>query len=332
MMKYFWAGVGVFGALFIHGCSNKELYKPENIKGEWRSAGHLSAPLHQVSESGALLANGNVLGKQGEKKVKIPTEFRLLNISDGWIITQNSDNNLELIPEDGVSPHVVLELKRTIAAASVEGDVLAILFGNNEMALYSLETKMMTFKESSNAPIAVDSRISNPKFLKDLVLFLTLDGKIVIVNVSEKKLLRSIIVGSEEYFNNVTYLNMIENNMIASTGDSVLALSQKESREKYEVRDIAYTEDGVWLTTKQGEVIALTPTLQLKAKKKFPFAHFVGISVQKDYVYVLEQGGYMIALSKDLLTYDVYDVDMKHDTVFVGEDKIYFNDRYIQIK
>ncbi|MGZ8547501.1 MAG: hypothetical protein ACXW33_02705 [Sulfuricurvum sp.] len=331
-MKYFLTGLGIFGALFIHGCSTKEVYKPEKVKGEWRSAGNLSAPLHSVSEAGAVLANGNLLTKQGEQKVKIPMDFHLLNISDGWVITQNSTNDLELIPQDGVSAHVVLELKRTVAAATVQGDTIALLFGNNEMALYSLQTKKMTFKESSNAPIAVDARIGNPKFLKDLVLFLTLDGRIVIVNVTDKKLLRSIIIGSEEYFNNVTYLNMIDNNIIASTGSSVLALSQKESREKYEVRDIVYTEEGVWLTTKQGEVIALSPTLQYKAKKKFPFAHFVGISVQKDRVYVLEQGGYLIALSKNLLMYDVYDVDMKRDTVFVGDEKIYFNDRYINIK
>lgn len=331
-MKYFLTGLGIFGALFIHGCSSKEVYKPEKVKGEWRSAGNLSAPLHSVSETGAVLANGNLLTKQGEQKLKIPMDFHLLNISDGWVVTQNGANDLELIPEDGVGAHVVLELKRTVAAATVQGDTIAVLFGNNEMALYSLQTKKMTFKESSNAPIAVDARIGNPKFLKDLVLFLTLDGKIVIVNVADKKLLRSIIIGSEEYFNNVIYLNMIENNMVAATGASVLALSQKESREKYEVRDIAYAEDGVWLTTKQGEVIALSPTLQYKAKKKFPFAHFVGISVQKDRVYVLEQGGYLIALNKNLLTYDVYDVDMKHDTVFVGDEKIYFNDRYINIK
>jgi len=331
-MKYFLTGLGIFGALFIHGCSSKEVYKPEKVKGEWRSAGNLSAPLHSVSEAGAVLANGNLLTKQGEQKVKIPSDFHLLNISDSWVVTQNGANDLELIPEDGVGAHVVLELKRTVAAATVQGDTIAVLFGNNEMALYSLQTKKMTFKESSNAPIAVDARIGNPKFLKDLVLFLTLDGKIVIVNIADKKLLRSIIIGSEEYFNNVIYLNMIENNMVAATGASVLALSQKESREKYEVRDIAYAEDGVWLTTKQGEVIALSPTLQYKAKKKFPFAHFVGISVQKDRVYLLEQGGYLIALNKNLLTYDVYDVDMKHDTVFVGDEKIYFNDRYINIK
>lgn len=331
-MRHLWVGLSIVSILLLSGCSQKEVYKPENIKGEWRSAGRLSAPISQVTQSGAVLSNGNILTKAGEKKQKVPASFRLLNISDGWVITQNSTNDLELIPEDGVSEHIIIDLKRTVATASIQGDVLAILFGNNEMALYSLQTKKMTFKESSNVPIAVDARIANPYFLKDLVVFLSLDGKIVIVNTTTKQLLRSIIVGSEEYFNNITYLNVIENNMIASTGNTVLSLSQKESREKYEVRDIAYTEDGVWLTTKQGEVIALSPTLQYKAKKKFPFAHFVGISIQNDRVYVLEQGGYMIALSKNLLSYDVYDIDMKHDTVFVGDGKIYFDDRYIEIK
>jgi hypothetical protein len=331
-MKNVLIGLSALGVLLISGCSQKEVYKPENIKGEWRSAGHLSAPISQVSQSGAVLSNGNILTKEGEKKLKIPADFRLLNISDGWILAQNSANDLELIPEDGVSEHIIVDLKRTVAAATIQGDTLAILFGNNEMTLYSLQTKKMTFKETSNAAIAVDARIANPYFLKDLVIFLSLDGKIVIVNSTTKQLIRSIIVGSEEYFNNITYLNVIENNMVASTGNTVLSLSQKENREKYEVRDIAYTEDGIWLTTKQGEVIALSPSLQYKAKKKFPFAHFVGISVQNDRVYVLEQGGYMIALSKNLLAHDVYDVDMDHDAVFVGDGKFYFDDRYIEIK
>ncbi|HEX5624284.1 MAG TPA: hypothetical protein VFX57_07585, partial [Sulfuricurvum sp.] len=171
-----------------------------------------------------------------------------------------------------------------------------------------------------------------PYFLKDLVLFLGLDGKVVIVNVATKQLLRSIIVSSEEYFNNVTYLNVIDNNMVASTGNTLLALSQKESREKYEIRDIAYTNEGIWITTKQGEVIALSPSLQFKGKQKFPFAHFVGISVQNDRVYVLEQEGYMIALTKNLLSYDIYDIDMDHDKVFVGDGQFYFDDRYITVK
>jgi hypothetical protein len=319
-------------AVLFSGCSHKEVFKPKNVKGDWKTAGRLTASIEQTSQSAALLENGHIVTKDGEKLLKIPTKNRLINVSGGWVITQNSSNSLELFPENGTGDSTLLDLNKTVAAASIQDDTVAILFSNNEMALYSLQGKKITFKESSTAPIAVDARIANPYFLKDLALFLGLDGKIVIVNITDKQVLRSIIVGSAEYFNNITYLNVIENNMVAATGNGVLALSQKEEREKYEVRDIAYTSEGIWLTTKQGEVVALSPTLQYKAKQKFPFAHFVGISVQNDRVYVLEQEGYMIALSKNLLAYDVFDIDMKHNSVFVGNDRFYFDDRYISIK
>jgi hypothetical protein len=320
-------------AILFSGCSHKEVYKPENVKGEWRSAGHLSASIVQTTQSAALLGNGRLLTKEGEKNVRIPEGYRLVNANESWVIAESTDRNLVFIPANATDATVTLELKRTVAAASVQDDTVAVLFTNNEMALYSLESKKLLFKESANIPIAVDSRIANPYFLKELVLFLTLDGKIVIVNSETKQVLRSVVVSSDEYFNNLTYLNVIDNHLVASTGTAVLALSQKEAREKYEIRNIAYTAEGIWITTKQGEIIALSPTLQFKAKKKFPFAHFVGISVQNDRVYALEQEGYMIALSKNLLTYDVFDVDMDKDNqIFSGNGRFYFDDRYINIQ
>jgi hypothetical protein len=332
-MKLITIALPIVATLFFSGCSHKEVYKPENVKGEWRNAGHMSGSISQATQSAALLDNGRLLTKNGEKNIKIPENYRLVNANDDWVITASPDGNLVLFPEDGSNAKVTFELKRTIAAASIQDDTVAILFTNNEMALYSLESKKLLFKESSSAPIAVDSRIVNPYFLKELVLFLTLDGKIVIVNSETKQVLRSVVVSTDEYFNNITYLNVIDNNLVASTGSAILALSQKEAREKYEIRNIAYAADGIWLTTKQGEVIALSPTLQFKAKKKFPFAHFVGISVQNDRVYALEQGGYMIALTKNLLTYDVYDIDMDSDNkIFLGDGRFYFDDRYINIK
>ena len=325
--------LSVSALVLISGCSHKEVYKPENVKGEWRNAGHLSASISQSTQSAALLENGRLLTKDGEKNTKIPEGYRLLNANDTWIITASPEGNIVLFPEDGSDAKVTFEFKRSVAAASVQDDTVAVLFSNNEMAIYSLESKKLLFKEPSNAPVAVDARIANPYFLKELVLFLTLDGKIVIVNSETKKVLRSVVVSSDEYFNNITYMNVIDNNLVASTGSAVLALAQKEAREKYEIRNIAYTADGIWLTTKQGEIIALSPTLQFKAKKKFPFAHFVGLSVQSDRVYALEQEGYMIALTKNLLAYDVYDVDMDSDNkIFLGDGRFYFDDRFINIK
>ncbi|MDD2368369.1 MAG: hypothetical protein PHQ90_03635 [Sulfuricurvum sp.] len=332
-MKTTFIALSAAMAVLFSGCSHKEVFKPEHVKGEWRSAGHLSASINQVTQSAAVLENGHLLSKDGEKMLKIPNDYSLINISDSWVITSSPEGNMVLFPQDGSDSKVTFDFKRGVAAASIQGDIVAVLFTNNEMALYSLESKKLLFKEPSNAPIAVDARIANPYFLKELVMFLTLDGKIVIVNSETKQVLRSVVVSSDEYFNNITYMNVIDNNLVASTGNAVLALSQKEAREKYEIRDIAYTADGIWLTTKQGEVIALSPTLQFKAKKKFPFAHFVGISVQNDRVFVLEQEGYMIALSKNLLSYDIYDINLDSDNkIFVGDGQFYFDDRYINLK
>lgn len=332
-MKISTTVISLAALLLLSGCSHKEVYKPDNVKGEWRNAGYLSASIAQTTSSAALLKNGYVLSKGGEKKIKLPEEYRLINADENWVITESPEGNMVLFPSDGTDGKVTIELKRGIAAASIQNDTVAVLFTNNEMALYSLESKKLLFKEGGNAPIAVDARITNPYFLKELVLFLTLDGKIVIVNSETKQVLRSVVVSSAEFFNNITYMNVIDNHLVASTGTGVLALSQKEAREKYEIRNIAYTADGIWLTTKQGEIIALSPTLQFKAKKKFPFAHFVGLSVQNDRVYALEKEGYMIALSKNLLAYDIYDVDLDDDNkIFLGEGRFYFDDRYINIK
>ncbi|MDD4884829.1 hypothetical protein, partial [Sulfuricurvum sp.] len=222
--------------LLFSGCSHKEVFKPENVKGEWRNAGHLSSSIAQVSQSAAVLDNGHLLTKAGEKAFKIPEDYRLINVSDSWVITESPEGNLVLMPEDGTDTRVTFELKRSVAAVSIQNDTMAVLFANNEMALYSIESKKLLFKEPSNAPVAVDARIANPYFLKELVIFLTLDGKLVIVNSETKQVLRSVVVSSEEYFNNITYLNVIDNNLVASTGYGLLALAQKESREKYEIR------------------------------------------------------------------------------------------------
>ena len=219
-----------------------------------------------------------------------------------------------------------MDLKKTVAGVTVEGDKIAVLFATNEMALYRLSTKELVFKESGNAPVAVDTRIVNPYFLNELVLYLTLDGKVVIINSDTKQVLRSMLVSSEENFNNIIYFNVIDNVMVAATGYRLFSLSEKERREKYEMRDIVFSSEGIWISTKEGEVIALTPSLQLKAKRKYPFAHFLGMILTEDKLYLLERQGYIIELSKDLTESNVYELNIDDGFVYVGNKAFYVND------
>jgi len=318
--------IAIFG-----GCSSKEYFEPQAVhEDEWPVQGYMSSPIVDSTADGAVLEDGKILTHQGIGALSLPPEYQYVGTSDGWVVASQINGDL-LLSNDSNQTHL-LHLKRTIAAASVQGDILAVLFANNDMALYSLSTKELLLKEQGNAPTIVDVRMVNPSFLGNLVLFLTLDGKIVIIDSDAKQLLRSMIVSSEEYFNNIIYFNVINNNMVAATGNQLFVLSGKERRQKYELRDVIYTDKGIWISTKQGEVIKLTPSLQLVAKQKFPFAHFLGMILTDDKIFLLEKEGYLIVLDSDLSAYDIHEIDLDEGYVFVTDKAFYVNDQIVSIE
>ncbi len=324
MKVYF--SIFLLSLLIFSGCSSKEYFTPEVVKDDWDKQEFLDETIIRTTADGAVLENGQILTKEGVQEYFLPEGYSYIGQSDGWIVASKVDGELLLQSINDKSTEIKLDLKKTIAGVTVKDDHVAVLFATNEMALYTLSTKELIFKESGNAPLAVDTRIVNPFFLNELVLYLTLDGKIVIINSDTKQVLRSMLVSSEENFNNIIYFNVIDNVMVAATGYRLFSLSEKERREKYEMRDVIFSDEGIWITTKEGEVVALTPSLQLKAKRKYPFAHFLGMIMTEDKLYLLERQGYIIELSKDLAESNVYELNIDDGYVYVGEKAFYVND------
>lgn len=71
-MKLALSSLSIAAILLLTGCSHKEVYKPDNVKGEWRTAGRLSSSIAQTGQSAALLENGHLLTANGEKNIKLP--------------------------------------------------------------------------------------------------------------------------------------------------------------------------------------------------------------------------------------------------------------------
>jgi len=321
-----YTSIFLLSLLIFGGCSSKEYYDPDDVKDNWGKRAFLDETIIKTTADGAVLANGQILTRKGVQDYYLPKGYRYLGQSDGWIIATKVNGELLLQSIDDETVGINFELKKTVAGATVSGDKLAVLFATNDMALYTISTKALVLKEGGNAPVAVDTRIVNPYFLNELVLYMTLDGKVVIINSDTKEVLRSMLVSSEDNFNNIIYFNVIDDVMVAATGYRLFSLSEKERREKYEMRDVLYSEEGIWLTTKEGEVVALTPSLQLKAKRKYPFAHFLGMIMTEDKVFLLERQGYIIVLSKDLTESEVYELNIDDGYVYVGKDAFYVND------
>jgi hypothetical protein len=310
-------------------CSTKQVFEPKKLGSDWEKYEDEKKDIIDTSSNVALLENLQVLTKEGIIDADINASNRLISLSDGWVISASIDGNLYLTSKEDKTLVKKLVLEKTIAGASVKDDEVAVLFADNEIALYSLESKKLLFKEAGAKFIASDSRIVNPHFMKGLVLFATLDGKIVIVNSELKKRLRTIIVSSEDNFNNIISLNILKNKIIAATGHKILSLAQEEIREKYEIRNIAYDETNIFITTKQGEVLSLTSDLQVVLKEKFPFAHFYGVVSNGDKIYVLEKEGYMIILDKNSFEYTVHEVDFDDGFIFTTDKDFYIDNKKI---
>lgn len=317
---------------FFTACSSKEVYKPITVINNWKYFGSSDVTIKNISADAALVENQKVLALDRVHDVKIPQTQKLLGYSYGWVISASIDGSLTLQNVFDTTAVENFDLKRTIAAASIEGDVLAVLFTNNEMALYSIADKTLLLKEQGDAPVVVNSKIIKPYFRDDLVIFLTLDGKVVVINSKIKKKLRTVIVSSEEYFNNIIYFGLVENKIITATGHKLLSLAEKEVRANYDIRSVVSDDKTVFIATKQGEIVSLTPELVQNAKLKFPFAHFLGMIVTDEKLYVLEKEGYLIEISKDMLNYSVYSVNIDDGYVFISDKIFYVHDEYISVE
>ena len=343
--------------LLLAGCSSKEYYKPENVVNSWpvckevrfsaeaivgetpardaipkwpvckRSASTLVAK----GDQGAVSAQGRIVDEAGLSDYKIPTEQRYLGQSGGWILYTGIDGNVTLRSTQGKGT-IVMPLEKTVAAAAVHDDFLAVLFASDDMGLYRLSTKKSYFKTQGTPPTAVDVRIASPYFLGSLVVFPTLDGRFVVVDVTNKELLRSTVVSSEPYFDNIFYFNVIGNTMVAATQHRLFSLSDKERREKYDLRNVVFDSDGIWIATKEGVVAHLTTALQTITKEKFPFAHFLGMIVGKEKVYLLEKEGYLIVMDKAMTQTEVYAVEFDEGITFAAKNAFYVDDKIITLE
>ena len=323
--------VTVILLLVFSGCSTKKVYEPTKVDDEWEDYGSKYSQIVGLGSNIALLEDNSILTKDGVLDIKIDKKSKLITMNDGWIITAKLDGNLTLIDVEDSTKRTHFSLLKTIVTANVKDNILAVIFADSEMALYDLDTKELLFKEQGSKFSVADARVTPPYFMNDLVLFSTLDGKVIIINTKLKKKLRTVIVSSEDNFNNIIYFNVIDNKIIAATGTKILSLSSKEIRAEYEIRSIVYDGNSIFLATKQGEIVSLTPNLELNAKIKFPFAHALSIIAYGDKIYLLEKEGYLIIVDKDLQNYSVHEMDVSDGYIFLDDKTFYLGDEYISV-
>ncbi len=312
--------------LILTSCAGKKYFEPEDTQSYEGEVLSIDDDIQTFNRSGATLENGYYLSSNGVSKTALPEGFEFINQVNNTVIATNNKDKILLNDE-------IIEINDVVVAASIENNNLALVFSNNTIAIYNMLDKKIVFKEYYKESIPNDIRITNPLFMNNLILFPTLDGKIVVVSKEEKKAVKTIVVDPDSTFNNIIFLSVLNDTLIAATNNKIIAVGTGTLNVKdYEIREITTSDKHIYIGTIDGRLIQLDVALNELATKKYKFAKFYALAY-KDALYALESQGFLIKVEEDFVKDVVYDFSFSEDAkaLTIG-NIIYFEDNYLTFK
>ena len=320
----------LIAALFLlTACGSKKYFEPENVISDLTvEESSLSSAIVSMNRDGATLEDGTIITRDGVSDFKLPENFQFLNVSNtGKILATNFKDKLLIGNEE-------IEVENIVVAASLKDNKLALVYSNNSIELLDLDTKKTLYKEYLTTSLANDTRIANPHFMGNLVLFPTLNGKVVIISTKTNESVKNISVDLDHEFNNIIFLKVIENKqtLLAATANKVVTISTKNILSKdYEIRDIITHDENVYLATIDGRLIKLDLALEEIASKKFKYSKIHALAYTNS-LYAIESQSFIINVNEDFSNEKIYDFDFDNEErLIVIDNKIYTDSRVITL-
>ncbi|MCF6201472.1 MAG: hypothetical protein L3J42_05060 [Hydrogenimonas sp.] len=320
-------------AILAAGCSEKNYFEPSKVDGTVKYDGELPAPIAEIGYKSATLENGMVVTEDGLQSFKLPTGYRFL-AKEGDLVVSAGDCNPNIIYDIRSKESIELKLPRRAVAAMFIPDTkrIAFLLEGNSYGIYDYEKSETLVKYESDKALTADIRIASPMMLENLVLIPTLDGKLAILSRDSGMKVREIIVGKGEEFNNVIFLDVIGDRLVAATPHRVISVSPKlMDALDMEISDILFIKDGIYILSKEGTVYRCDSELKIVGSRKFPFAHFVG-ALYGESIYLIEREGYIIATDSDLSNAHIFKIPDRIDNwFFAAKERLYYDRYYFEL-
>lgn len=330
MIKYFFYAVVL--TFIFSGCSSKQYYSPKDTSdNNTIKTKELSSTISDYTPNGATLENSKFVSNDGESKIVLPEGFLFLNKTDNTILASNEKQELYINTND---KNQTIKFEKNIISASKKNNLLALGFSDNSIALYDTNSKKTVFKEYFKASQINDIKIASAVFLDSIVLFPTLDGKVVIVDTIKNSIVKNINIDPRSDINNIIYLKNQGDTLIAATSKKVFAFNNKNINIKdLDIKYVTTSEKNIFVATLDGQIIKYDFNLLKLNSKKFKFAKFFTLLHSNKKVFALESQEYLIELDENLENTKVYDFDFDNEEKVVSiNNKLYFEDQYIELK
>ena len=313
-------------ALLFTACSNKQYFEPEDTYSFDQSSTSISSSIKSFNADGATLENGQFISSKGVSNISLPEAYEFLNVSDDKVISSNYIDRIKIDDKEIITNSAVI-------SATIKNDILALVNSDNSIMLYDLRDGKTIFKEYLGKSSANDTRIAAPYFMSNIILFPTLDGKVIVVSSQNYKVLRNIIVDADSKFNNIIFLDVVNDTLVAATSKKVISVGDGVLNIKdYDLRDIITHNNDIYLATIDGQIIKTDISLNVMNRKKYKYAKIYALAFGTS-LYALESQGYLINISEDFKSDKIYDFSFSEDDkVIVFEDTLYFDNEFVKLK
>lgn len=314
----------------ISGCSSKKHFEPQFISGKIEFKGKLSAPIKSATREGAVLKDHTLLSfAEGITPLVLEPKHTFLTQDKNTYVLQRECKEI-LIMEATTAAMQTIPFDTCVLSAAIKGDKLALVLIDNTLMYYDIAQKKEIFSQKYASVLAINASLASPQISEKYVIFPDLEGKVLIYDKEQNKIVKDILIVSDKFFNNVMYLYAKNPYLLAATAKRISAIIDNKSF-KYDVdlRDVLYHNERVYVLSIEGEILELDHTLKLLRKVRLPFAVLSGLVIANNTLYTLERGGYLIALSLDDFALKVYKSNLpKKKSLFYNRDTFFYDKVY----
>jgi len=326
MNKFFY--MAAVSLLFFTACSSKKYYEPDETQNFKQETIELESRIIDINNDGATLENNSFLSKKGIMHNTKPA-FKFLNFANDTLLSADNEANI-YIKNDSIDR--VIAFEKNIVSASISKNLLAFGAVDNSLTLYDLDTDKILFKEYSKQSSINNIKITNPIFLNSVVLYPTLDGKVIIVDLQTNAIVKTINIDPKSDINNIIFLKDIGQSLVAATSKKLYTFINGRSNIKdIDIQSVIVHENYIYVATLDGQIIQYDLALNQLNAKKFKFAKITALAYGSS-LYALESQSYLLKITPDFKEVTVYDFSFDEEEKVVAiDDKIYFEDEYIEL-
>ncbi|EAL0271629.1 hypothetical protein BVH42_05655 [Campylobacter lari] len=319
--------------IFFSACGTKrEYYQPTQIEQLPYNSHNINGKIVNFNNNIAQLNSNSFIDTMGNIiNFKLDKNYHILNMQQEEVLIGDDNGNFKILNLQGdeLFSH---KFNESVVSASIDGDDIALVLASNTL-VYANKNLGIKMLQNLGTAYAQDSRYANPYFLNTIIIYPMLNGKLAILNKSTLKISKEILVSSEEFFNNIIYLHVKNDTMVAATAQKIIVVTPNRTLYLNEnIKEVSTNDNEIFILTKDGRILKNDYNLRKIDEIKFQFALFSKSTLYNNSLYIFEKTGYLIKLNTNLKDYTVYKLSEAVDKKsFMANGKFFFQNKFLQL-